>query len=233
MKFGNLGSQALLFTVLMALSHPAVAAPFTNGNFETPGGISFTGIGVGSGNTALLTGWTVGGPGGALQNADVFYQNSSFVGVMGISGDSSVGFGGNGSTGGTLSQTFDTVPGSNYTIDYFVTDQQGLGPQSFLVQALNGALVINSVTGSVAQTASFNWMAGPNSRLWLPARRPLFGSPIRVMELQHCLSIGRWMGSRSMAPAPVLSPNPPHGRCCFSASRALASWPIVGSQSEH
>ncbi|MGC2319688.1 MAG: PEPxxWA-CTERM sorting domain-containing protein [Bradyrhizobium sp.] len=161
MKFGNLGSQALLFTVLMALSHPAVAAPFTNGNFETPGGISFTGIGVGSGNTALLTGWTVGGPGGALQNADVFYQNSSFVGVMGISGDSSVGFGGNGSTGGTLSQTFDTVPGSNYTIDYFVTDQQGLGPQSFLVQALNGALVINSVTGSVAQTASFNWMAGP------------------------------------------------------------------------
>ena len=127
----QLGSQALLFTVLMALSHPAVAAPFTNGNFETPGGISFTGIGVGSGNTALLTGWTVGGPGGALQNADVFYQNSSFVGVMGISGDSSVGFGGNGSTGGTLSQTFDTVPGSNYTIDYFVTDQQGLGPQSF------------------------------------------------------------------------------------------------------
>src|SRR6267378_2140266 len=29
------------------------------------------------------------------------------------------------------------------------------------------------------------------------------------------------------------SPNPPHGRCCFSASLASASWPIVASQRQH
>ena len=168
MNFRHLVSRIVLFTAAVALSHATAAAPFTNGNFETPGGpgsITFLPLGPGSGNTAPA-GWTEGGPANdPSQHAEVFYQSSSAFGIVGISGDLSIGFGGNGSTGGTLSQTFDTTPGVQYTVNYFVTDQQGNGGnQSFQVEALNGASLLSSVNGSIPDlplNAFFNWLAGP------------------------------------------------------------------------
>src|SRR6266540_5970631 len=124
MKLRFLNSQAILITAALILSHAAAAAPVTNGNFEAPGATGLLPIGPGTGIPAP-TGWTVGGP--ISDPFEVFYQNATPFGVIGYSGPSSVGFGGNVTTGGTLSQTFDTLPGMLYKVDYFVTDQQGYG----------------------------------------------------------------------------------------------------------
>lgn len=74
-----------------------------------------------------------------------------------------IGWGGSGATGGTLSQTFDTTIGTTYTVDYLLTTQQlggsNLPVQSNLVQALDGASVLASVTNSFNMAAG-NWTAG-------------------------------------------------------------------------
>ena len=158
--------NAVLMTSALILPLGATAAPFTNGDFETPGpAAGQIPIGPGTGNPAP-TGWVVGGPVGDA--FELFYQPSSQFGVIGIAGPSSVGFGGNGSTGGTLSQTFDTIVGQSYTVNYFVTSQQGRsngGPlQSALIQALNGATVLGAVVDTIPDLAVsevFHWNAGP------------------------------------------------------------------------
>jgi len=100
---------------------------------------------------------------------ELFYQAPSAFGVIGIAGPSSVGFGGNSSTGGTLSQTFDTSIGQSYTVNYFATSQQGGSAgsplQTALIQALNGATVLGSVTDTIPNFAvgeTFHWFAGPS-----------------------------------------------------------------------
>jgi hypothetical protein len=73
-----------------------------------------------------------------------------------------IGWGANGATNGTLFQTFDTVIGTTYNINYLLTTQQltGVLPiQSNLVEALNGASVLNFVTNSFNQAAGI-WNAG-------------------------------------------------------------------------
>ena len=103
-------------------------------------------------------------PGGTLSSSSLFYENGAF-GVTCNTGPNCVGFGGNGTTGATLSQTFDTVPGQSYTVNYFVTPQQGSGPQSALVEALNGGTVLGSVTETIpllGVSQNFNWVAGPS-----------------------------------------------------------------------
>ncbi len=55
----------------------------------------------------------------------------------------SVGFGGNVTSGATLSQTFDTVFGGQYSVSYYTTAQQvGAGAQSYRVEAANGSNVL-------------------------------------------------------------------------------------------
>ena len=136
----------------------AQAAPFQNGDFESPGVGSFADI-----TTAANapTGWT---PSGTLGSAALFYENGAFQ-VTCNTGPNCVGFGGNGTTGATLSQTFDTVPGQTYTVNYFVTAQQGNGPQSALVEAFfNGVFLNNSfvtIPGFNAAIENFHWFAGP------------------------------------------------------------------------
>jgi hypothetical protein len=68
-----------------------------------------------------------------------------------------IGFGGNGTTGATLSQTFDTVPGTSYTVSFFVTAQQlGSGPQSYSAQAFDGAANLGSESASIP--VALNWV---------------------------------------------------------------------------
>jgi len=146
----------VLVASTLALPLFVQAAPFSNGNFESPGVASFADI---TTPATAPTGWT---PGGTLGNAALFYENNAFH-VVCVAGPNCVGFGGNGTTGATLSQTFDTVLGQSYTVNYFVTPQQGAGPQSALVEALNGATVLGSVTDTIPLLVSgqnFNWVAG-------------------------------------------------------------------------
>ena len=157
-----------IFVSLLMAASVAQAASFTNGDLELPGPQSGSNspIGPGSGGTPP-TGWVVGGPIG--DPFELFYQTPAAFGVVGIAGPASVGFGGNGATGGTLSQTFDTVAGQSYTVNYFVTDQQGRsagGPlQSALIQALNGATILGSVPETIPDltvSETFHWFAGPS-----------------------------------------------------------------------
>ncbi len=121
----------------------APAAPFQNGSFESPGlTADFTDIGVPG---AAPTGWLAGG---TLSNFALFYQSNVFFTPH--SGLASIGFGGNGSTGATIEQTFDTTAGVPYTVSFYTAAQQlGNGPQSYRVEALNGATVLGFSTGSI------------------------------------------------------------------------------------
>ena len=156
---------AVLFGAAMSLSLTASAAPFTNGSFENPG-MNTTFIDITAPNLAP-TGWVAGG---TLGNAALFYEKTgAFVNVVAKEGSYLVGFGGNSQTGATLSQTFDTVAGDSYTVDFFINAQQlGSGPQSYLMEALNGASVIDSVSGSIPvstvwQAHSLSFIAAASS----------------------------------------------------------------------
>ena len=131
-------------SVLCALLIPvaAMAAPFTNGGFESPGIPAGSQVPIGPGFNEP-TGWVAGGT-ASPGSFSLFYQHAIW-----FPGDNSVGFGGNGTTGASISQTFDTIAGQSYTVNYQATQQQGISPQSFLVEAFNGASLIASVSFSV------------------------------------------------------------------------------------
>lgn len=154
--------RTVFLAVALTLPLAAAAAPFANGNFESPGvpSGSFCDI---PGQCLPPTGWTAGG---TLGNFALFYENGAF-GVIGIAGPNAVGFGGNGTTGATLSQTFDTVLGQAITVNYFVTSQQGnaTGAQTLLLEALNGASILGSTTDVIPDFGPgevFHWFAGPS-----------------------------------------------------------------------
>jgi hypothetical protein len=149
-------------SVLSALLIPvaAMAAPFTNGGFESPGiavGISAP-IAPGVNEP---TGWTAGGT-ASPGSFSLFYQNSAF-----FPGGNSVGFGGNGTTGASISQTFNTVAGQSYAVNYQATQQQGSSDQSFQAAAFNGtnfASPLASVSFAIpflVGSETFHYYAGP------------------------------------------------------------------------
>jgi hypothetical protein len=150
--------RMIVLAGMLALPVSALAAQFQNGDFETApfGAFDITSI------AQAPPGWV---PGGTLGNAALFNQTNEF-GVIGIAGPHTVGFGGNGATGATLSQTFDTIAGQTYNLNYFVTSQQGTGAalQTASIQALNGATILGGVTETVPSLISgesFHWVAGP------------------------------------------------------------------------
>lgn len=154
MKTQKLGlASTLLLGAALSVPLAATAAPFQNGSFETPG--------VGPGGfldiTTLAqapTGWV---PGGTLGGAALFYEGNGAFGTPSQDGLNMIGFGGNGTTGATLSQIFDTVAAASYTVSFFITAQQvGSGPQSYTAQALNGATSLGSESASIPQ--ALNWV---------------------------------------------------------------------------
>lgn len=96
----------------------AQAAPFSNGSFELPGGPTTTRNVIASGEN--LGGWVNGTLGTQVYQAghtdNIESQDEWFY----------VSFGHNGTTGGTLSQTFDTEVGASYDVNYHLAPQQGL-----------------------------------------------------------------------------------------------------------
>ena len=146
--------QMLVTTIaLFGVPTAGVAASFTNGSFESPGGTSPLSLSVGS---TYITGWTHGGTG------EEFYSQSGDFGILAGTGTYYVSWGGDGTTGGTLFQTFDTIVGATYNVNYLLATQQSIGTppiESNLVEALNGVTVLNSVTNSFNQ-ANGIWNAG-------------------------------------------------------------------------
>jgi hypothetical protein len=165
MRFASAGVRNALLTALAAWSMQplAMAAPFQNGSFESPGLAPSSQQNIGSAGAAP-TGWVAGG---TLGNFALFYQSNIFITPH--SGLASIGFGGNGTSGATIGQSFDTVPGLAYTVSFYTAAQQlGNGPQSFLAQALNGSTVLGSSSGAIpVSTAwterSFSFVAASSS----------------------------------------------------------------------
>src|SRR5882724_802228 len=100
----------LLIGLALGAANVGSAAAFTNGSFESPGGAGLTIIG-----PTYVTGWTHG-----TSAVDV-YTFSGDYGINAAAGNYYITFGGNGSTGGTMAQTFDTTIGTLYTVNYMLT----------------------------------------------------------------------------------------------------------------
>jgi hypothetical protein len=143
-----------LMAILVACGVSASGAAFTNGNFESPGGTGATFLPNGN---AFVTGWVHTG-----NTNGEFYTDQSW-GILAGDGTHYIGWGASGATGGILSQTFDTVVGATYQVDYLLTTQQLAGSnlplQSNSVQALDGSTVLAGVTNSFNMAAG-NWLAG-------------------------------------------------------------------------
>ena len=132
----------------------AFGAPFTNGSFESPGG-SNTRFYLSSAGDNHVTGWyNLGG----FQ----IYETQAGDGITPKDGSWYISWGHNGNTGGTLSQTFDTVAGTTYAVNYFLRTQQGadpVDPEGMKVQAFNGKTVLGEA--SLLDFTYVTWTVGP------------------------------------------------------------------------
>jgi hypothetical protein len=138
--------------LLALVSGSLVAAPFSNGSFETP-------IVTGNTDLAFLVGtpWVYSGVADAQ-----FLTLSGGFGIPAGDGNQYITWGGNGATGGQLSQTFDTTAGFLYTVTYILATQQGGATppvQSFTAAAFDGAALLASVSNSFNSAAGV-WQAG-------------------------------------------------------------------------
>ena len=131
----SLSHFGLALGACAAMASPfANAATFQNGSFELPGG-NFGDVTFLPASNTSVTGWITDGYSGL--SGQVIYQINAF-GVVARDGKASIGFGGNGSTGGRISQSFETVAGQSYNVKYSTTAQQsGFGAQSYLAEALS------------------------------------------------------------------------------------------------
>jgi hypothetical protein len=146
-------SLSVSLSLLFGLASVAMAAPFTNGDFELPGGPT-----VFLGNPdSTVTGWVHSGAG-----QDLYTANLAF-GINAFSGTHYITFGGSGTTGGSMSQTFDTLIGTTYNVNYFLTTQQfggGTPPlQETIVRAFDGLTQLNQVTNDF-QPPDGTWIGG-------------------------------------------------------------------------
>lgn len=143
-----LGLGALTaFSLLPATMH---AGTFTNGDFELPGGATdfFS-------SPTSATGWLHAGTG--LDS----YSLDSDYGLVADSGSHFITFGHNGTTGDTLSQTFDTIAGDHYSVGYKLMLQQvgALLTQSVSLEAFDASN--SSSLGSVQTDFTYvTWTPG-------------------------------------------------------------------------
>jgi len=121
----HLRTQAVAALLAGACGVAVAAELFTNGSFESHGGIS--GRQILSTPYSGLPGWLIDGPGMA-------YEASGADRVIAGDGNYYLSFGHNGATGGWAAQTFATTPGRPNEINYRFVCQQAQGPgQSFRV----------------------------------------------------------------------------------------------------
>jgi hypothetical protein len=168
-RTNSMKSLTALLT-LCIVAGAAFASAFQNGSFESPGGapnVRYLGC-----SDGLVTGWINDAvpacapstvyPGATVDGIQYYVQGNEVDGITSAAdGTSYVSFGANGTTGGTLQQTFDTFAGEIVQVNYLVsldgnTPNQ---PQSMTVQAFDGV----SLLGAEADNVFTNvfWENGP------------------------------------------------------------------------
>lgn len=131
----------------LAAAFGAHATTLVNASFEQPGGAPIRQA-LSDGDT-FIPGWSVSGIG-------QYYESSGADGINAADGGYYVSFGHNGTTGGSITQTFSSLLGANYTLNYQFRLQQGSETGSgFRVSASTG----DSVDSFDAILA--NWASGP------------------------------------------------------------------------
>jgi choice-of-anchor C domain-containing protein len=137
MKFSVLRNTLIAGVAAWGIATTAGAAAFTNGSFElstaaaNPGS-AFTTL---FGGSTAITGWTVGGD--SIDYIGGYWQPED--------GSRSVDLSGN--ANGSISQTFDTVAGQRYAINFFLAGNPDGGPAA--------KVAITSATGGPAQSDTF------------------------------------------------------------------------------
>lgn len=156
--------RALCLSAGLALPLAVSASVFSNGGFDAGGACGAVDI---TTPGAAPSAW-VGG--GTLGNMNLFCQSASLGYINPKDGVNSIGFGGNWQTGARLSQTFDTVVGEWYSVEFFTSSQQGgSGIQSFRLDALNGADVLASLSSFVPSGANDNGLWASHTLAFLAA----------------------------------------------------------------
>lgn len=136
----------LLLAAAVSISGGARAATFTNGSFELPDDVGQNAV-----TANYLPGWTHGGTG------QEYHETNGDFGIDAADGTHWVDFGGNGTTGGTLSQTFDTVLNATYTVNYQYRLQQGFDTNTGLRVSVSTGQSVDAITPLVD-----SWGAGPS-----------------------------------------------------------------------
>lgn len=156
--------RALCLSAGLALPLAVSASVFTNGGFDAGGACGAVDI---TTPGAAPSGW-VGG--GTLGGMNLFCQSASLGYINPKDGVNSIGFGGNWQTDARLSQTFDTVAGEWYTVEFFTSSQQGgSGIQSFRLDALNGADVLASLSSFIPSGGNDNGLWAAHTLAFLAA----------------------------------------------------------------
>ena len=145
MRKAILGALALI-----AMPTTAHAGAFVNGGFETgpavPGSPGFTTLG--SGSTAI-TGWVVTGDG--IDYIGSYWQNAE--------GNRSIDLSGSGPGG--IMQTFDTIVGVTYNVQFMLAGNPDGGPQTKVLSTV--------ASGNLPQINSFNIANSTLSDMkWIP-----------------------------------------------------------------
>jgi hypothetical protein len=115
-----------------------MASSLVNGGFEQPGGEVRDYL-----TANYIPGWTY------IQSSsgsnDIYEAQDQGDGLAAADGTHYVSFGHNGTYGGAVSQTFATVAGAAYTVNYSVAEQQGDDPsQDLRAIVFNGAQTLTT-----------------------------------------------------------------------------------------
>jgi len=138
-------------TFLLGLGAAALfASSFQNGGFESPLLKSSPDF------VTVPTGWTKVDP----TCPSCFALFMEFYGTFGLptigaEGTQAYGFGGNGGTTGSLSQTFDTVAGANYEVSFQYVIQQGPEFEDLQADVLDG---INTLATKAIRFNNAAWV---------------------------------------------------------------------------
>lgn len=139
---------ALGLAVLLALPTAANAAAFMNGGFETGVPVPGAFVTLGNGSTDI-TGWTVTGNG--VDYIGSYWQNGA--------GDRSVDLSGN--AGGGISQTFDTVFGTTYVVNFLLAGNPAGEPtvKDLNVQTSDGTFAAYTFDTTGTSLDAMGWLA--------------------------------------------------------------------------
>jgi uncharacterized repeat protein (TIGR01451 family) len=142
--------QVLILAVLGLSAPLSHSAPFANGSFEDPG------ISVGTeAPISTVSGWT--GTGTGLR---YLKNGNSHPGAAARTGSHVVSFGHDGALQDSISQTFDTIPGRGYSVEFWLASIDGTETQAVTVEAFDGNTSLAPSTYDFIYSDEGQWQKG-------------------------------------------------------------------------